>query len=106
MRFVRGLARATLLVCMAAAAGGCRGKSDGAAREGTAPTDTGAMGGLTPDQIRARAEPMSPAQAESLGIVDTTIHVEEMDSSAIITRSTAPLSSAPDTDTSVPAPKQ
>jgi hypothetical protein len=106
MRFVRGLARATLLVCLTAAAGGCRGRNDGAGRDATLPTDTGAMGGLTPDQIRARAEPMTPARAESLGIVDTTIHVEEMDSSAIITRSTAPLSSAPDTDTTITAPKQ
>jgi hypothetical protein len=104
MRFVRGLARATLLVCLAAAAGGCRGESDGTARDATVATDTGAMGGLTPDQIRARAESMTPAQAESLGIVDTTIHVEEMDSTPIITRSTAPLSSEPPADTSVPAP--
>jgi hypothetical protein len=106
MRFVRGLARATLLVCLAAAAGGCRGKSGGAAGDIAAPSDTGAMGGLTPDQIRARAEPMTPAKAESLGIVDTTIHVEEMDSSTVITRSTAPLSSSPPADTTVPAPKQ
>jgi hypothetical protein len=105
MRIVPGLARATLLVCLAVAAGGCRGKGGGAARDVDVPTDTGAMGGLTPDQIRARAEPMTPAQAESLGIVDTTIHVEEMDSSAVITRSTAPLSSQPSADSTVPAPK-
>ena len=107
MRMVSWLERAALLVCLATAAGGCRGKSAaGTARDATAPEDTGAMGGLTPDQIRARADSMSPARAESLGIVDTTIHVEAVDSSAaIITRSTKPLSSEPPADTTSAAPK-
>lgn len=37
---------------------------------------TGAFQGLTPEEISTRAEPMSPEMAESLGIVDTTIHIE------------------------------
>lgn len=36
-----------------------------------------ALEGLSPEQIRNRVEPMSPEMAESLGIVDTTIHVED-----------------------------
>jgi hypothetical protein len=103
---VSWLERAALLVCLATVSGGCRGKSAGTAHDATAPEDTGAMGGLTPDQIKARADSMSPARAESLGIVDTTIHVEAVDSSAaIITRSTKPLSSEPPADTTSAAPK-
>jgi hypothetical protein len=37
-----------------------------------------AVDGLTPEEIRRQAEPMSPEQAEQLGIVDTTIHVEQL----------------------------
>lgn len=37
-----------------------------------------AIDGLSREQIEARAEAMSPAQAESLGIVDRTIHVEQL----------------------------
>ena len=35
--------------------------------------------GLSREQIRERAEPMSPARAESLGIIDTTIHLEDLE---------------------------
>lgn len=38
---------------------------------------SGEFQGATPEEIRMRAEPMSPEMAESLGIVDTTIHMEE-----------------------------
>ncbi len=34
--------------------------------------------GLSPEEIRQQAEPMTPEQAEQLGIVDTTIHVEQL----------------------------
>jgi hypothetical protein len=44
----------------------------------TGVTDEPAVEGLTPDEIRRQAEPMSPEEAEQLGIVDTTIHVEQL----------------------------
>jgi hypothetical protein len=40
------------------------------------PASAGTAGGLSPEQIRNRAEPMTVEQAESLGIIDTTIHLE------------------------------
>jgi hypothetical protein len=40
--------------------------------------EEGAVEGLSPEQIRAQAEEMSPEQAEQLGIVDTTIHMENL----------------------------
>ena len=54
---------ASLLCCLTIAVSGCRDQSAKVRSDATA-ADTGAMGGLTPDQIRARAEPMSPAKAE------------------------------------------
>ena len=36
--------------------------------------------GLSPEQIREQAEPMSPERAEALGIIDTTIHLEKLTS--------------------------
>jgi hypothetical protein len=65
-----------LLVLLAGGVAACGGGGEGTTRDTTVGADTGAMGGLTPEEIRARAEPMSPEKAESLGIVDTTIHVE------------------------------
>lgn len=43
----------------------------------TEAADSGALDGLTREQIRARARPMTPEDAEALGIVDTTIHLED-----------------------------
>jgi hypothetical protein len=65
-----------LLVLFAGGIAACGGSGEGTTRDPAVGVDTGAMGGLTPEEIRARAEPMSPEKAESLGIVDTTIHVE------------------------------
>ncbi len=65
-----------LLLLFAGGVAACGGSGGGAARDTAVSADTGAMGGLTPEEIRARAEPMSPEKAESLGIVDTTIHME------------------------------
>lgn len=66
------LAAAVLLACAVA---GC-GSSE---PEPAAETDTTArpvVEGLSPEQLQERAEPMSPEQAEQLGIIDTSIHVE------------------------------
>lgn len=70
---------AVLFASLTAAVAGCESRNEGAEVETTVTADTGALGGLTPAEIRARAEPMSPEVAESLGIVDTTIHVEVHD---------------------------
>jgi hypothetical protein len=80
MRVGARILYAGLLCSLAIVASACRDQGEGTASD-TIAADTGAMGGLTPDQIRARAEPMSPARAESLGIVDTTIRVETQDQS-------------------------
>ena len=62
----------SVVLVLAMVAGGC-GEAEPEVQPAEAP---GALDGLSPEQIRARAEPMSPAMAESLGIVDTTIHIE------------------------------
>jgi hypothetical protein len=41
------------------------------------------MDGLSREQIEARAEAMTPEQAQALGIVDTTIHVESLTSDTV-----------------------
>lgn len=55
---------------------GCEAAEE-AVPEPTGESRSGEFQGVSPEEIRMRAEPMSPAMAESLGIVDTTIHVEE-----------------------------
>lgn len=70
-----GRAGVVAFVAVLGAAGCRQSERAGTAVEAESP-DTGVFGGLTPEQIRRRVEPMSPAQAESLGIVDSTIHVE------------------------------
>jgi hypothetical protein len=67
----RSMAVATM--CLAAVAMAC-GADEGAVEEQATPASD--VGGLTREQIEASAEPMSPEVAESLGIVDTTIHVQ------------------------------
>lgn len=62
-----------LLVVLA----GCGGAEEAVEAEVEPAADPGAMDGLTPEQIRVQAEPMSPAVAESLGIIDSTIHIED-----------------------------
>jgi hypothetical protein len=63
-----------LLVVLSLAGSACGGEEEAEIEPAAEP---GAMDGLTPEQIRSQAEPMSPAVAESLGIVDTTIHIED-----------------------------
>ena len=58
--------------------GGCQDAAEPAA----APAEDAVMDGLSPDQIRRRAEPMSPERAAELGIIDTTIHLEQLTSPA------------------------
>lgn len=69
--------RWSLFALLLAAPGGCGGPEEvGDDTRGTVPVGEG-FEGLSPEEIRAHAESMSPAVAESLGIIDTTIHVEE-----------------------------
>lgn len=74
-------------LCLLLVAGGCGGSDEqgGPMEEAGDAAETGAaMDGLTPDQIRAAAEPMTPAMAESLGIIDTTIHVEKFPGDSVV----------------------
>lgn len=65
------------LVVLGLAAAGCGGGSE----EGEAEVQGGeAYDGLSPAQIESQAEAMSPEQAEELGIVDSTIHMERLTS--------------------------
>lgn len=73
-------AAALLLLAMAVAAA-CQPAAEPGADAARSPmdtTDTAGANGLSTQQIEQRAEAMSPARAESLGIVDTTIHLEEL----------------------------
>lgn len=70
MKRFPGWALAALLLT-----GGCDGPEQ--LPQAEAERDTAGFGGLTPEQIRDQAEPMRPEVAESLGIVDTTIHLDD-----------------------------
>lgn len=61
---------------------GCQ-RAEEPAPEPVTETREGEFQGVSPEELRMRAEPMSPEMAESLGIVDTTIHVEEQLSDTI-----------------------
>lgn len=66
------LAISTLLAALAVLVGGCAAEDPGDAE---APAGAEAPA-LTREEIQRQAEAMSPAMAESLGIVDTTIRIE------------------------------
>ncbi|MEW5929968.1 MAG: hypothetical protein AB1941_21140 [Gemmatimonadota bacterium] len=95
-----------LLALPAVLLAGCgRGGAGGAAAadSAAAATDTTnrqALDGLSAQQVEAEASSMTPEQAEALGIVDSTIHVESLQSpdDSIIARgrpSPAPAPAAP-----------
>jgi hypothetical protein len=76
-------------LCFVTALGGCRREADegaeGAPAAGVA--DSGVLDGLSREEIERQAEAMTPEQAEKLGIVDTTIHLEQLtspDDSAVV----------------------
>lgn len=72
------------LPCALLAAGCGRGEGEGAASAAAAAeTDTTnrqALDGMSAEQVQAEASSMTPEQAEALGIVDSTIHVERLQS--------------------------
>ena len=76
--------RTLATICLAAAAG--------CAPEAESPiVEDPEFDGLTREQIEQQAEPMTPAEAERLGIVDTTIRIEPpIDPDSILTDSVSP----------------
>lgn len=68
------LAAAALLAALVL--GGC--KTEAPAKKPAAASPESSLDGLTPEQMEGRARAMSPERAESLGIIDTTIHVEDL----------------------------
>jgi hypothetical protein len=63
---------AGIVPLLALSVAACGAGDDDAAGAGEA----SAVGqGLSPEQIESRVEPMSPEAAESLGIIDSTIHI-------------------------------
>jgi hypothetical protein len=77
--------RAALVAALALAAA-CGGEGDAAdERAGPAAaldtTNADEMDGMSAQQVENQAQAMTPEQAEQAGIVDTTIHVENLQSS-------------------------
>ncbi|HEX2204775.1 MAG TPA: hypothetical protein VHG91_15815 [Longimicrobium sp.] len=73
-----------LLVALAlAAAAACTGGGDDNAAAPPVDVDTtnnNALDGLSAEQIQSQATPMTPEEAAAQGIVDTTIHLENLGS--------------------------
>ena len=78
------LLRGTVLALLAAAAlGGCSSEGDDGEGPGAAAIDTtndNAMDGLSTQQVQREAQAISPDQADQQGLVDTTIHLENLSS--------------------------
>ncbi|HEX2189416.1 MAG TPA: hypothetical protein VHG51_10985 [Longimicrobiaceae bacterium] len=72
------------LACSLLAAGCSPGEDEAGARAaGAAEVDTTnqrALDGLSAEQMQEQARPLTPEQAEAMGMVDTTIHVESLQS--------------------------
>lgn len=71
---------AVLILALLAPASACNGDTDADAARIQADRDTvneSALDGLSRTQIERQAEPMSPEQAEQLGVIDSTIHLED-----------------------------
>lgn len=85
-------ARLGIAPLLAVLAGGCAAED---ASDAAAPAGAEAPA-LTREEIQRQAEAMSPAMAESLGIVDTTIRIESpMPAESVRVPGGAPDSSAP-----------
>lgn len=72
--------RALILVAGALTLASCNRDDDETRLRVEADRDTvneSALDGLSRQQVERQAEPMSPEQAEQLGVVDTTIHLED-----------------------------
>ncbi|HEX8432056.1 MAG TPA: hypothetical protein VF625_12235 [Longimicrobium sp.] len=81
MKLVRG----TVLALLAAVVlGGCKSDGDSGQGPGAAAIDTtndNALDGLSTQQVQREAQAVSPDQADQQGLVDSTIHLENLSSS-------------------------
>ena len=94
----RRAARHLVVVALAsfvAACGGGEEKAAGAPVD-VDTTNNNALDGLSAEQIQSQATPMTPEEAAARGIVDTTIHLENLGS-----QDSTPAGSA-NNDTTVP----
>jgi hypothetical protein len=73
------LARTLLLAAVVLALAACPGRGDPAAEDAARidTTNENPLDGLSAEQLERQAEPMTPEQAAELGIVDTTILLED-----------------------------
>lgn len=73
---MRSLAYLGLMLWVA----GCGDRGRGARVDADTARDTAnrALEGLSPAEIQQSARPMTPEQAAQLGLIDTTIHVEDL----------------------------
>lgn len=93
--------------CVLAAACGGNGNGDGAVKMDTANTDW--EDGLSAEQVQEEAKALSPEEAARMGIaVDTSIHLEQLDSRDTLpgggAAPTPPPVDTTDPDTPPPAP--
>ena len=64
-----------------------KGEKEDAAPDAGAAIDTlndNPLDGVSQEQIQRQATPMTPEQAEQMGIVDTTIHVENLENPEVL----------------------
>jgi len=84
-------ARQAAVVAAALLAWGCGGADEGAAAPPVEVDTTNAdqLDGLSAEQIESAAQAMSPEEAAARGIVDTTIHLENLGSQDTVRLDTA-----------------
>jgi hypothetical protein len=74
-----GIARSALLAVVVVLAAAACDRQPAQEDPGAGSADpAGVIGGVSPERIERDAQSMSPEQAEQLGIVDTTIHMENL----------------------------
>jgi hypothetical protein len=81
MKLFRGTVLALALA--AAALGGCSSGGEGGQEPGAAAIDTtndNPLDGLSTQQVQREAQAISPDQADQQGLVDSTIHLENLSS--------------------------
>lgn len=85
--FVRGAALLVTALAMVSLSG-CRRGEGGRAGDATVEVDTtnrDALDGMSADELRDRAQAISPAEAQQRGLLDTTVHVEQLGSPDSVT---------------------
>jgi len=69
--------RPLAVVLLGLALGACRTEPEPPATEAVDPAQREAVEGVSPEELRERAQPMTPEEARELGVVDTTIQVAD-----------------------------